>query len=148
MTIFLGADHAGFLLKESIKKYLETLGYTVNDLGAYELNPTDDYPDFGYPVAKKVAAEKGKGILFCGNAEGICILANKIDGVRAGIGYSEYAARTMREDDDANILCLPGRVLGEEEAKKIVYAWLVTEFSDADRHKRRLTKMKQIEEKE
>lgn len=146
--IFLGSDHAGFKLKETMKSYLDEIGESYIDFGNTEFDPEDDYPDFGYIVAKQVSENEGRGLLFCGNAEGICMVANKVDGVRAAIGYNEYAAKTSREDDDSNILCLPGRVITNEEARNIVKIWLETNFSNEPRHIRRLQKMRDIEEKE
>lgn len=144
--IFIGSDHAGFKLKEVIKSFLDEEGIRYIDFGNTEYDPHDDYPDFGYIVAKQVVENEGRGILFCGNAEGICMVANKVDGVRAAIGYNEYAAKTSRTDDDSNILCLPGRVITNGEAKNIVKVWLETDFSNEERHKRRLAKMRKIEE--
>lgn len=144
--IYLGSDHAGFKLKEEIKKFLKELGEKFEDLGNTEFDPSDDYPDYAYPVAKKVAQTGERGIVFCGNAQGVCILANKVKGIRAAVGADEYAAKTSRTDDDSNILCLPGRVLTSGEAKRIVKMWLGTPFSQADRHIRRLKKVQEIEE--
>lgn len=146
--VFIGSDHAGFKLKETIKKFLDELGEEYIDFGNNVYDPEDDYPDYGYKVAKQVVENDGRGLLFCGNAEGICMVANKVDGIRAAIGYNEYAARTSRQDDDANILCLPGRVITYEEAKQVVKVWLNTPFSNEERHKRRIAKIKKIEESE
>ncbi|MBI4598902.1 RpiB/LacA/LacB family sugar-phosphate isomerase [Candidatus Uhrbacteria bacterium] len=149
LPIYLGADHAGWELKKAIQAMLEKEGYAVQDLGNERPDPNDDYPDFGYAVAKRVASEPGaRGILLCGNAQGICIVANKVRGIRAGTGYSAYAAETMRKDDDTNILCLPGRVLSLDEAKQIVHLWLETPFSGEERHVRRLAKIREIEKSE
>lgn len=145
--IALASDHAGFALKENLKKYLATLGYVVRDFGPKTMNPQDDYPDYAAPLARHVARTKGRGIVLCGNAEGVCIVANKIQGVRAGVGYSAYAVKTMRTDDDANVLCLPGRVLKKAQARRVVKVWLETKFSGAKRHKRRLRKIARIESK-
>ena len=143
--IYLGADHAGFNLKENIKKFLKEIGEKFEDLGDKEFDPTDDYPDYSYPVAKKVAETGERGILFCGNAQGVCIVANKVNNIRAAVGSDEFVAKTSRTDDNSNILCLPGRVLTAEQAKKIVKTWLETEFSGAERHLRRLKKIEKIE---
>lgn len=143
--IYLGADHAGFELKEEIKKYIVELGYKIEDLGAFKLDKDDDFPRYAEAAAKKVAEEGERGILFCGNAVGVCIVANKIPKIRAAIGYSEYAAETSRTDDDANILCLAGRVLKLDEAKDIVYKWLTTDFSGKERYLRRLQQIDELE---
>jgi len=143
--IYLGADHAGFNLKEQIKEYLQELGYEYKDLGAKELNPKDDYPDFALLVAKKVAETNEKGILICGTGIGVCVTANKVDGVRAALCDSQRDARLSREHDNANVLCLDANETKMADAKKIVRAWLETEFTGEERHKRRLDKIKDIE---
>lgn len=148
-TIYLGADHAGWKLKEGVEEYLNELGYQVVDMGNENLVEDDDYPDFGYAVAKRVATDiDARGIVFCGNAQGICIVANKVRGIRAATGFNEEAAQTSRSDDDTNILCLPGRMMEIKEAKKIIATWLDTPFSEADRHQRRLKKVEEIETQE
>lgn len=147
--IYLGADHAGWETKEHIKGALEEAGFETVDMGNRDLVDDDDYPDFGHAVAKRVVSDPGSmGIVSCGNAQGICIVTNKVKGIRAAVGFSEYAAETSRTDDDANVLCLPGRVLSKREAKKIVKKWVETEFSQAERHERRLKKVHQIESEE
>jgi len=144
-TVYIGADHAGYNLKNYLVRELNEHGYEVLDLGAHELELEDDYPDFAELVARAVAKKHAHGILICGNAEGICIAANKLNGIRAAVGYSTYAARTTREDDDANIICLPGRVMKREEALKTTLTFLTTRFSGAARHVRRLKKVKKLE---
>jgi ribose 5-phosphate isomerase B len=141
-TVYLGADHAGFAMKESIKDHLELLGYMVEDLGAFSFDKDDDYPEYAANVAKAVTAHAGSfGILSCGNAEGICIAANKFMGIRAGIGYSTASAKTMRNDDDANILCVPGRLEIKDDPLNVVETFLATAFSNEERHKRRIGKI-------
>ncbi len=148
-TIYLGAGHAGWKAKENVKKVLEDKGYKIVDMGNRDLVDGDDYPDFGHAVAKRVTSDPGSvGIVSCGNAQGICIVANKVKGIRAAVGFSEYAAETSKTDDNANVLCLPGRVLSDKEIQKIVTKWLETEFSGADRHVRRLNKVAEIEKEE
>ncbi|MFH1461020.1 MAG: ribose 5-phosphate isomerase B [Patescibacteria group bacterium] len=143
--IYLGADHAGFNLKEEIKKYLEELGYKFEDLGNKELDPQDDYPDFVFPVTEKVIEGDNKGILFCATGAGSCIVANRVKGIRAVQVWDEFTAIQSREHNNANILCLGGRVLDLEIAKKIVEIWLKTEFSNEERHVRRLGKIEEVE---
>ena len=143
MTIYLSADHAGFKLKEQIKKYLEKK-YNVSDLGAFKFEKTDDYPDFAAKVAKKVSVG-GMGILFCGSSHGVCIAANKIRGARAVAVSNIRDAKLTREHNDANVLCLSGWNLKLDAAKKIIDAWLKTEFSGEERHARRVGKIKQLE---
>jgi ribose 5-phosphate isomerase B len=148
-TIYIGADHAGWELKESIETFLLEQGYNVVDMGNQNMVKEDDYPDFGHAVAKRVISDPGsRGIAICGNAQGICIVANKVRGVRAITGFNEYVAETSRTDDDSNIICLPGRILKKEEASTIVNKWLNTSFSNEDRHIRRLDKLQNIEAQE
>lgn len=143
MTIYLGADHAGLKLKEQIKKYLEKK-YKVFDLGAFKFEKADDYPDFAAKVAKKVSAG-GTGLLFCGSSHGVCIAANKIQGIRAVAVSNIRDAKLTREHNNANVLCLSGWNLKLDVAKKIVDVWLKTEFSGEERHVRRLEKIKKLE---
>ena len=139
MTIFLGSDHAGFALKEQIKNDLVESGHDVQDLGATTLDPDDDYPTFARHVAEAVAAQPDSfGILSCGNAVGVCVVANKTKGVRAGVGFSIEAAHTMRNDDDANVLCIPGRIPIMDDASEILKTFLETPFSNEERHVRRI----------
>lgn len=154
MKIYLGSDHAGFELKESIKPFIKNKGYEVEDMGAHSFDKGDDYPDYGYPVAKAVADSDGKakGILFCGSAEGISIVANKVKGIRAVVVWTTTNAKHSREHNDANVLCLSGGKtrtpipgLSVDEAKKIVDVWLETPFSGEERHVRRLGKIKGLE---
>jgi len=144
-VLYIASDHAGYQLKEEIKRYLQLLNYSFEDLGPKEFDPTDDYPDFAFAVAKKVADEGGEGILFCGTGQGVCLAANKIRGIRAVSAYDEFMARQAKEHLDSNILCLGGRVLDAEMAKKIVKTWLDTGFSGEERHERRLGKIEEME---
>jgi len=149
MTIYLGGDHAGFDLKEQLEAWLLDLEYTVKDLGNVEYDPQDDYPDFGHAVAEAVAQNpESCGILLCGNAEGVCIVANKTDGIRAGIGYSVEAIQSARTEDDINVLCLavPLIDLQLDEAQLRVKTFLATPFEPAERRVRRLNKIQDIEE--
>ena len=143
--IYIGADHAGYNLKEELKNYLKELKYDFEDLGNKEPEPLDDYPDFALKVAKKTTETDGKGIMICGTGIGSCIAANKIKGVRAAVAWDEFSAVQSREHNDANILCLGGRVLDAKTAKKIVRLWLETKFSEDERHVRRLDKIKEAE---
>ncbi len=121
--------------------------HEVKDLGNIEYKEDDDYPDYADKVAEAVAKDDGSmGILLCGNAEGVCIVANKTRGIRAALGFSVEAAKTTREDDDATIICLPGRMMDIDEAKKIIDTFLSTEFSGEERHVRRLEKLEEIED--
>jgi len=145
-TIYIGADHAGFDMKATIKEHLTARDYIVEDLGALELDPTDDYPQYAEAVAQAIVKHPGSlGVLSCGNAEGVCIAANKFDDVRAGLGFSVEAARTMRQDDNANIICVPGRIATKDDPLQIIETFLKTPFSNAERHLRRLKQLDQIE---
>lgn len=148
-TIYVGGDHAGWEMKAALEDYLKEEGYRVVDMGNSNLVQGDDYPDFGYAVAKRVVNDVGShGIVICGSSAGICIVANKVKGARAATAFNEDVARAAREDDNSNILCLPARFMKIEDAKKITDAWLATEFSGAERHVRRLEKVSQIENDE
>lgn len=145
-TVYLGADHAGFARKASVFSYLKNEGHVVEDLGAHENDPKDDYPEYAARVAQAVRAHPGSfGVLSCGNAEGICIAANKFQGIRAGIGYSIEAAKTMRTDDDANIICVPGRLDVNDDPLEIIQIFLSTKFSGEERHKRRIAEVAALE---
>jgi ribose 5-phosphate isomerase B len=150
MKIYIGTDHAGFELKEELKKFLEDLGCEVEDKGAYEFNKEDDYPDFILPVVKAVAEDiardlDSRGIVIGGSGQGEAIVANKVKKIRAAVVYDEYSARMSREHNDANIVSLGTRTLSADKAKKLVKLWLETPFSNEERHKRRIEKIKTIE---
>ena len=138
----MGADHAGFELKETLNDYVDTLdSYEVEDLGTYS-EDSCDYPDFAKDVAVNVAKTDGSmGILICGTGIGMSMTANKIKGIRAAMCRSVDDAKLSREHNNANILCLGGRVTDEKTAKDIVKVWLKTEFSDDERHKSRVEKI-------
>lgn len=142
--IYLGADHAGFNLKEELKKYFQEKEIDFEDLGAKESNAQDDYPDFAKLVAEKVAQKDERGVLICGTGLGMCLAANKVKGVRAAPAWDEFTALQSREHLNANILCLGGRTTNSEMAKKIVEIWLKTEFDVEERHKRRLKKISDL----
>jgi len=144
MKIYLGADHAGFKLKEQVKEYLNKKGYSVSDLGALALEKNDDYPDYAAKVARRSSAG-GMGILFCGSSHGVCIAANKIRGARAVAVSNVRDAKLTREHNNANVLCLSGWNLSFLSAKKIVDAWVKTDFSGGERHVRRIRKIEKLE---
>ncbi len=143
--IFLGSDHAGFELKEDIKRLLDKLGYRCIDLGVNDDNNSYDYPKTALKVAQKVANAKALGILVCGTGIGEAIVANKVKGIRAANCFSEYTARMSREHNNSNVLCLGARVLKKNLAKKITKIWLETDFSKESRHKRRVNQINEIE---
>lgn len=145
--IFIGTDHAGFEYKEAIKKALIEDGYEVEDKGALEYDDQDDYPDFIYPVAVEVSKDPDnlRGVVLGGSGEGEAFLANKVKGIRAVIGFSEFAIIASREHNDGNILSLGSRMISKEDAIKFVRLWLKTPFSNDERHIRRIDKIKKIE---
>jgi len=146
MKIYIGADHGGYILKEEIKKWLTEWRYDFEDLGAKEFNPTDDYPDFAWPVATKVGSEfEAFGILVCRSGQGVCIVANKTKGSRAVVAWNEQSAYSARNDDDANILCLASDYTDVQNVKKIVETFLKTRFDNDERFVRRINKIKKIE---
>ncbi len=144
MTLYLGSDHAGFEVKERMKRWLLAKGHRVVDVGARRRVPRDDYPEYALAVSQAVAKGKGRGILLCGNGVGMCMVANKVRGVRAALVWSKKAACTARTDDDTNVLCLPGRLPTLDSVESIVKVWITTRFSGAVRHKRRLKKVAAI----
>lgn len=142
MKIYLGSDHAGYELKEKLKIFLGSLGYEVEDKGAFSLNPIDDYPDFITPVAEAVASDvKSMGIVLGGSGEGEAMNANRTEGVRACefYGGNMDVVQVCREHNNANILSLGARFISEEEAKEAVKLFLETKFSGDERHLRRLS---------
>lgn len=143
--IYLGADHAGFQLKETIKKYLSEHGYLFEDLGNQRMDKDDDYPDYALAVADKVAGTKNKGILFCGSAIGMVIAANKVAGTRAGHILNPYTAKQSKEHDDVNVAVLASKLTTASQAKNLVSIWLKARFSSAKRHQRRVRKIIAIE---
>lgn len=143
--IYLGADHAGFDLKEKIKSWLKKKRISFVDCGNLVFDKDDDYPDFAERVAKAVVKSKSLGILICGSGQGMCITANKIRGAQAVIPFSKEEARLSRRHNNANILCLSGRYIGFPKASIITDTFLQTKFIPIARHVRRLKKIAQIE---
>lgn len=148
LRVVVAADHGGFPLKTEMLPWLQSQGYQVLDLGAYVLDPTDDYPDFAEAIGKALVAGKAeRGILICGSGVGACIVANKMPGVRACLCHDTYSAHQGVEHDDMNVICLGARVSGIELAKELVTAFLKASFSGEERHCRRLAKVKALEDK-
>jgi ribose 5-phosphate isomerase B len=142
MTIYLGADHRGYALKEYVRKVLVGEGYAVVDCGNRAEDTSDDYPDFAHAVAARVAAEPvSRGILFCGSGNGVAIAANKIHGIRAAVAMNARQARSARSDDDANIIAIAADYVERDEARDIIEIFLATPFSGASRHERRIGKL-------
>jgi ribose 5-phosphate isomerase B len=143
VIIALGADHAGYLLKEKIKKYLSDKKLEYKDYGTFKLDSCD-YPEFGYKVSQAVVTQEANvGILVCGTGIGMCITANKIKGIRAALATDVETAQLSRLHNDANVLCLSGRKLEEDVAMKIVETWLNTSF-EGGRHEGRLNLITQL----
>ncbi len=146
MRVGIATDHGGFGLKEELVAYLRKEGHEVVDLGAYSLNPGDDYPDFVIPLAQAVAAGKvERGLAVCGSGVGASVCANKIPGIRAGLVQDHYSAHQGVEHDDMNILCIGGRVMGFLVARELVDAFLAARFTQEERHVRRLRKVAALE---
>jgi ribose 5-phosphate isomerase B len=146
VKIVIGADHAGFELKEFIKQELEASGHTIVDAGAHQYDKDDDYPDFAAAVGRAVVAGQGeRGILICGSGVGASIAANKIKGVRACLCHDIYSAAQGVEHDDMNVLCLGGLIVGTELVRKLTAGFLSAEFFGHGRYQRRLDKVLALE---
>jgi ribose 5-phosphate isomerase B len=146
MRIGIATDHGGFNLKEELVKQLREAGHEVVDFGAHRLNQGDDYPDYVVPLAEAVAAQKvDRGVAICGSGVGASVCANKIRGVRAALIHDHFSARQGVEDDHMNILCMGGRTVGAAVALDLVQTFLAAEFSQAQRHLRRLSKVASLE---
>jgi len=146
MRVGIATDHGGFELEKELAAHLREAGHEVVDFGAHSLNPGDDYPDFVIPLARAVAAGNvERGVAVCGSGVGASVCANKIRGVRAGLILDHYSARQGVEDDDMNILCIGGRVVGPAVARDLVDTFLTATFSRAERHVRRLRKVASLE---
>jgi len=146
MKIYLASDHGGFKLKEKVKFFLKNLGYLVEDCGAFVYEKDDDYPIFIEKATKKVASDlSSKGIVFGKSGAGESIVANKIKGVRAVLGFSRENVELSRIDNDANVLALGSKFTDENKASILVRTFLETPFSNEERHKRRLEEIKKIE---
>lgn len=144
--IYLGSDHAGFGLKQDVKKILEELGEKHHDLGNAELDPADDYPDYAFAVGEAVAKDPGSfGILVCGSSQGVCIAANKVPGVRAVAAHAHDEVMKTREHNDANVICLSGWNQTADDVRPIIAAFIGTPFSNEERHVRRLEKISKYE---
>ena len=145
--IFVATDHAGFELKKKIGDFLKDQGYETIDLGPEKLDPTDDYPDFGFLLAQRVAAKPNSfGILLCRSGVGMSIVANKVKGIRAALCMQPKQAQKAREHNNANVLVLAADFTGFEEMKGIIRKFLETRFSGEERHRRRLEKIRKFEE--
>jgi len=147
MKIFIGADHNGFKYKQQIIKMLQMAGHEVIDEGDLKYDIHDDFPHYARKVAVSVLSSKEpnvRGILICGSGQGMCMAANRYKGIRASVCWNLAEARSARNDDDSNVLCLSASQLSLEESKGIVNAWLITPFAGATRFKRRIKELDEI----
>jgi ribose 5-phosphate isomerase B len=148
MRIGIAADHGGFELKVQLTETLKAAGYEVEDFGAHELVVGDDYPDFVVPLARAVArGEVARGLAICGSGVGACVATNKVPGVRASLIMDPFSAHQGVEDDDMNVMCLGGRVSGYALSWDLVQTFLKAHFNGAERCKRRLEKISELESK-
>lgn len=145
MRIALSADHAGYQLKEHLSRWLTEAGHAVYDLGTHSPDPVD-YPDYAAAAARAVLdGRANRAIVVCGSGAGACMAANKLNGIRAAVAQEAYTARQMVEHDDANVLCLGSRVVGEKLAESVVKEFIAAEFTGEERHRRRLDKIRALE---
>ena len=141
MNILVSNDHAGVQLKNEVKSFLEKKGYVVENLGDNS-GESVDYPDIIHPLAKEISENKDKkGIIMCGTGNGVSMVANKYEGVRAGLCWSKEIAELIRKHNNANVLSLPARFISTKEALEIVQVFLETDFEDGGRHERRVEKI-------
>ena len=146
MRIAIGADHAGYDLKNYLYEKIESMGHSIVDVGAQTLDPDDDYPDFAKAVGKQVSSqESDRGILVCGSGVGASIAANKIVGIRASICHDIYSAHQGVEHDDMNILCIGALVVEKNLALELASNFIKAKFSGKERHIRRLNKVFELE---
>lgn len=147
MKVAIGADHAGFELKGGIVRWLKSEGHQVNDTGAHNYDPDDDYPDFASAVANSLrSGDSERGIVICGSGVGASITANKVKGIRACLCHDTYSARQGVEHDNMNVVCIGGQIIGIELAKVVLEAFLGANFIPEPRFQRRLDKLMKVEE--
>ena len=149
MQLFVASDHRGYDLKNRAKLYLEKKGYSVTDVGDKKRNPDDDYPVFATKTVHKILHAKdldSRGILFCGSGQGMIMAANRFKGIRAGLGWSVEAAKSIRNDEDSNLLVIPADVFASDETKLhlIIDTWLNTPFANASRYRRRIKELDEL----
>ncbi len=144
MTIFVGSDHNGIELKKEVIEYLNRSGYSVVDEGDNKLDPQDDFPVFASRVVTAMRSSNdldSKGVLICGSGQGMCMAANRFKGIRASLCWNEKEARSARNDDDSNVLCLSAKSTTKKESELILNIWLNTAFAKAPRFVRRLKEL-------
>ena len=146
MRIGIAADHGGFELKLKLAENIRSAGHEIADFGANQLSQGDDYPDYVLPLARAVAAgDVERGVAICGSGVGACIVANKVRGVRASLIADAFSAHQGVEDENMNLICLGGHVIGHELAWELTHIFLSARFSNAESHKRRLAKITELE---
>lgn len=146
MKIFIGTDHRGYKLTRTLEAWLKKSGFPLVHAGAKKFDPKDDYVEYAQSVAEKVAeTEDGRGIVICGSGVGVDIVANKVRGIRCGLGFSQEQVKEMRSDDNVNVLALAADFTPSEKAEKLVKLFLETPFSGEERHKRRIEKISKID---
>lgn len=149
MKIVIGADHAGYQLKTQLVEHVKALGHEVMDVGTFDPGKPDDYPDFATLVARQIQnGNAERGILVCGSGVGVSVAANKFKGIRAGLTHDHYSAHQGVEHDDMNVIVMGSRVIGPNTAFDLVEGFLGAQFSNEERHVRRLAKVKEIEARE
>lgn len=144
MKIYIGADHNGFELKKYLEDFLRRSGHEVVDAGDVKRDPDDDFPQFAGRAVSMLLGDgdnESRSILICGSGQGMCMAANRFKGIRASLCWNLTEARSSRNDDDSNVLCLSARSLTHEQAQAIVTTWLSTPFAGAPRYKRRIAEM-------
>lgn len=146
--VAISADHGGFPIKAELAEWLRSQGHEVVDLGAHELDPLDDYPDFAEIAARAiVSGQAERAIVLCGSGVGASIAANKVPGVRAAVAHDVYSAHQGVEHDDMNVLCIGARVVGIEVAKELADAFLSAQMLEGEKYHRRLKKVFDMEER-
>lgn len=144
MNVYVGADHNGFALKADILAWLKQAGYDTVDEGDQQLQPDDDFPQYAGRVVSALLSsddDNARGILICGSGQGMCMAANRFKGIRASLCWDSTEARMSRNDDNANVLCLPARIIKAGQAESILQVWLTTPFAGASRFVRRLKEL-------
>jgi ribose 5-phosphate isomerase B len=149
MRVVLGGDHAGYALKQLSDTFVRQLGHDIVDIGPFGLDPADDYPDFALALGEALLDGRAeRGVLICGSGVGASVAVTKLPGIRGAVCHDSFSARQGVEDDDMNVLCLGARVIGPELAYECIRAFLDASFSGAERHLRRLAKVRQIERRQ
>ena len=147
MKVFIGSDHNGFHMRNLLIAYLTRAGYDVHDDGDEKLDAEDDFPIFATRVAKDVLSSEdreARGILLCGSGQGMCMAANRFRGIRACLGYDQESIRSSRNDDDANVLCLPAKTVDKDTLNVLVETFLTAKFAAAPRFSRRLQQLDEL----